>query len=107
MCLLTGCNNARFEDAQAVRDERIRGLFARIEPRHEQGIDNIHKLCDLHRYLEVNREDHLHRTVDFVESREEQRMDAWCEGSDSRQLRCLFFCGHTERIPDTFAKMFY
>jgi len=79
----------------------------RVPARHEQGLDNIHELGELHEKLEVHRAETLQGTIDLVESREQQRAEDWREGKMRRRWRDLFFGGHTDQMDDTFAKMFY
>ncbi|UCF34290.1 MAG: hypothetical protein JSV78_03100 [Phycisphaerales bacterium] len=103
-----GCSDPRFKAAQAARDERIEHLGelrADREQLHERSLEWVHGVAKRN---EAAHEQKLDKTLTMIEERSARRLMEW---HDQRPRRQAWFArlmgGAPERIPDTFAEMFY
>jgi len=99
----SGCTGPRFQEAQAARDQHIRRNIDLFKAR--ESAENLRGLRDLHQHMTVLRAERLDWTFSTVHRRRALREQTGRERMSA--FTALFRRGETERIPDTFAKMFY
>jgi hypothetical protein len=103
-----GCSDPRFKAAQAARDERIehlRELRADREQVHERNLEWVNGVA---KRSKAAHEQKLDKTLTMMEERSTRRLMEWHEKRPRRQAwYARLMGGAPERIPDTFAEMFY
>lgn len=106
VCLtVCGCTSPRFQEARAVRRDSIQRNLDLIRQHEATRIDNIQGLCDLHLELEEQRVERGRSLFQMIRTRHAERARLRRERMSA--FTRLITEGNTDRIPDTFEKMFY
>ena len=106
--VMIGCQDARFQDAQAVRDARIRAYMSRHEFREATRPVHIRRLSETLQDQRARRSEHLEFTLERIAGWHARDRQDWEESADARAALCRAIReGRPEEIPQAWAYMIY
>jgi len=105
---VVGCNDAKWREASAARQERIKQVASWYAAHDAAGSERIEETLKIDRELAEHRADHLEYTIDLIHRGYERDVRRWHDQGPRRDaaLRKLWNA-HPETIPDTWARMVY
>lgn len=102
------CQNPKFKEKQAVRDERIEALGDDYVKTEQSRLVRIQAVADLHKTLEAKRVTGLNQTLKQGAEFEKRRAKDWAEQAPVRHERVRsIFGGKPETIPNSWSDIVY